>query len=81
MQSSSAESTHPPSSRWSTPEGAQNWGEDDLGAEELVEAGASRTWVLPAAIYDLLLEDCDGEVLAEEYGLDVAQALVFTLTD
>jgi S1-C subfamily serine protease len=64
-----------------SPAGAQNWGEDDLGMEELIEPGASRTWVLPAAVYDLLLEDCDGETLAEEYALDVAQSPVFTLTD
>jgi S1-C subfamily serine protease len=64
-----------------SPDGAQNWGADDLGGEELIERGASRTWLLPASTYDLLLEDCDGQTLAEEYGLDLAQSPVFTLTD
>jgi len=61
--------------------GAQNWGEDDLGGEELIEPGASRTWLLPAGIYDLLLKDCELETLAEEYKLDLTQGLVYTLTD
>ncbi len=64
-----------------SPAGAQNWGEDDLGSEEFVEPGMSRTWTLPAGIYDLLLEDCDGNTLAEEYGLDLAQGGAYTLTD
>jgi hypothetical protein len=64
-----------------SPTGAQNWGEDDLGAEEFIEPGASRTWFVPAGIYDLLLEDCDQQALAEEYELDLTQGLVYTLTD
>jgi len=36
---------------------------------------------LPAGTYDLILKDCDQETLTEEYGLDLAQTLVYTLTD
>jgi serine protease Do len=64
-----------------SPSGAQNWGEDDLQAEEMIEPGASRAWDLPAASYDVLLDDCDQQTLAEEYELDVTQDQVFTLTD
>jgi serine protease Do len=64
-----------------SPTGAQNWGEDDLGSEEFIESGASHPWFLPAGTYDLLLEDCNQETLAEEYELDLTQPLVYTLTD
>jgi len=64
-----------------SPSGAQNWGEDDLRAEETIDPGASRTWDLPAAAYDLLLDDCDQQTLAEEYDLDLTQDQVFTLAD
>jgi serine protease Do len=64
-----------------SPSGAQNWGEDDLEAEEMIEPGAPRTWLLPAATYDLLLADCDRQALAEEYELDLTQDQFYTLTD
>ncbi len=64
-----------------SPAGAQHWGEDDLGREESIETGASRAWLLPAGTYDLMLQDCAEETLTEEYGLDLAQTLVYTLTD
>jgi len=64
-----------------SPVGAQNWGEDDLGGEEFIEPGASRMWLLPSGIYDVLLKACDGKTLAEEYELDLAQTPVYTLAD
>jgi hypothetical protein len=47
----------------------------------MIGPGASRAWDLPAASYDVLLDDCDQQTLAEEYELDVTQDQVFTLTD
>lgn len=64
-----------------SPTGAQNWGQDDLGREEMIQPGATRTWLLPSSVYDLLLKDCDGEVLAEEYELDLTQIPAYTLSD
>jgi hypothetical protein len=64
-----------------SPTGAQNWGEDDLEAEETIAPGASRPWPLPAGTYDVLLQDCDQNTLGEEYEVDLAQGLVYTLTD
>jgi hypothetical protein len=61
--------------------GTQYWDPDRLDEGEVVPPGASRTWSLPAGTYDLRLEDCDWEVLAEEHGLDLAQVPVYTLTD
>jgi S1-C subfamily serine protease len=75
------ESSRPICYAFMSPSGAQNWGEDDLEAEEIIEPGASRTWVIPAATYDLLVEDCDQQTLAEEYDLDLTQGQVYTVTD
>ena len=64
-----------------SPTGAQNWGEDDLEAEETIAPGASRLWSPPAGTYDVLLQDCDQNTLGEEYEVDLTQGLVHTLTD
>ena len=64
-----------------SPTGAQNWGEDDLGDEEFIDPGLSRLWMLPAGIYDVLLEDCDQNALAEEYDLDITANVDYPLTD
>lgn len=64
-----------------SPSGAQNWGEDDLGAEETVPPGTSRLWFLPAGAYDVLFEDCAQNTLGEEYEVDLTQPLTYRLTE
>ena len=56
-------------------------GEDDLGDEEFIDPGLSRLFLLPAGIYDVLLQDCDQNALAEEYELDITQNVDYALTD
>ncbi len=63
-----------------SPTGAQNWGEDDLGGD-VIPAGESYTFELAGAAYDMLLTDCDDNVLYEEYEIDITADTTFTLTD
>lgn len=63
-----------------SPHQAQNWGQDDLGETEIVPAGGSRTFELPASEYDLLALDCDLERVAETYGLSLSQDTSFRLS-
>ncbi len=64
-----------------SPTGAQNWGMDKLGPEEGIMPGDTGTFFVPAGIYDLLLENCDLEILAEEYDLDVREAAAYEITE
>jgi hypothetical protein len=61
-----------------SPSEAENWGQDRLGAQEVIAAGDSRVFTLPGSTYDLLLEDCDLNPLAEQYGLDFTTGGTFT---
>jgi len=62
-----------------SPSEAENWGQDELGAEEFIEPGATRAFTVPASVYDMLLLDCDFNTLAEEYDLDATAGMTFTL--
>ena len=63
-----------------SPMGAQNWGEDDLGGD-VIPSGEKHTFELPAATYDMLLTDCDDEILLEQYDINITTDQTFTLTD
>ena len=63
-----------------SPSQAENWGQDELGPAEIIDLGDVRTFFLPATTYDLLIEDCDGEALAEEYELDMSEGGTFTVS-
>ena len=45
------------------------WGEDELGEDEKIADGASRTFKVDAGTYDVNIEDCDQTVLATAWGL------------
>lgn len=59
---------------------AQNWGPDELGPSEAILSGQSRVFDLPAALYDIRVLDCDGEVLVEEFLIDTAASPGYTFT-
>ncbi|MCH7697974.1 MAG: trypsin-like peptidase domain-containing protein [Chloroflexi bacterium] len=63
-----------------SPSQAENWGQDELGPAEIIDIGEVRTFFLPAAMYDLLIEDCDSEPLAEEYELDMSEGGTLTVS-
>jgi len=62
-----------------SPAESAEWGEDWLGTDETILPGASRTFQVPVGTYDLLAEDCDYNTLAEEYGVDIFEALEWTI--
>lgn len=63
-----------------SPSQAHNWGQDDLGATEIVEPGASRTFQVPAGQYDLKALDCSLDTVAEQYGIDLSLGATFALS-
>lgn len=54
-----------------SPTQAQNWGQDELGAQEVIEPGGERVFQLATGEYDVLMSDCDLNTLVEEYGVVV----------
>jgi S1-C subfamily serine protease len=64
-----------------SPSGAQNWGGDELGAENVLLSGNSFEFETPAATYDILTVDCDGETVTEDYEVDLFEDSTYTITD
>lgn len=64
-----------------SPSTAQNWGQDELGPTEVVDPGMTRSVTLATGYYDLLLRDCDGGSLLEEYEIEIFEDLEYTITD
>jgi S1-C subfamily serine protease len=58
---------------------AQDWGTDELGSTEVISPGGSRVFELPGSIYDIQAFDCDGDLLFEEFFLDVTGPQVYTI--
>jgi S1-C subfamily serine protease len=63
-----------------SPSQAGNWGQDRLGPDGTLPAGASQMFSFASGQYDLLLTDCEGNTLREEYGLDLTQDLTYRFT-
>jgi len=50
-----------------SPANSEEWGDDWLGVDEIIPPGDSRTFTMPAGLYDLMALDCEDNLLAEEY--------------
>jgi hypothetical protein len=46
-----------------SPSESESWGEDRLGGAEVVDSGESRTFSLPNEPHDVMLMDCDQNVM------------------
>jgi hypothetical protein len=75
------QSSHPICYAYLSPSLAQNWGQDELGAQEIVYPGAMSVFPLVTGEYDILLMDCDSNRLAEEYNIQVFSSMTYTLQD
>lgn len=64
-----------------SPSSAQNWGQDELGPTEVVDPGVERVITLATGYYDLLLRDCDGESLLEEFDIEVFEDIEYTVSN
>jgi hypothetical protein len=62
------------------PHQAENWGQDRLENEETLKPGDQRTFKVASGEYDMLLSDCEGNALLEEYALGITQDLTYPFT-
>ena len=57
-----------------SPTKSDEWGEDQLGEENMIDGGESFTITnIPSGTYDLLAEDCDGNLLGVTYEADITE--------
>jgi hypothetical protein len=64
-----------------SPTTGDDWGDDWMGEMESLQAGMLRLFYVEPDIYDLQAADCDGDVLTEEYEVDLTEDLTWTLND
>jgi len=64
---------------YASPSDADDWGEDQLGAVGTIPSGGGWVLFLDPAVYDFRLEDCDGNVVGEQSGVEVDAELEWTL--
>jgi serine protease Do len=62
------------------PHQASNWGQDRLGMEETLKPGGQRVFTFAGGEYDILLVDCDGNTLLEEYSIDLTRDQTYNFT-
>jgi hypothetical protein len=64
-----------------SPTDSQDWGEDWLGAQEVIESGSSRVFYLPSdQSFDLEVLNCDEEVLDQQFEVYIdATGITYTL--
>lgn len=65
-----------------SPTTSDEWGEDWMGEQEIIpQGGGTRIFYVNAGTYDLAVDDCDGEPLAEESEVDIQEWFTWTLSD
>ncbi len=63
------------------PSTSDTWSDDWLGPKETIVSGAARYFFVEPGTYDLLAQDCDGNELASEYGVEIDDDITWTLSD
>ena len=63
-----------PAVPWST------WGDDWLGASEVISPGGTRVFNVPAGDYDLRADDCSHNVLDDTRGVTLSGSMTWTIT-
>lgn len=63
-----------------SPINADNWGDDQLGAREIVDTGMQRDFEFEPGLYDVLLLDCDGNELQDSRRIEVGAETVATFS-
>ena len=65
-----------------SPTTSDEWGEDWMGAQEVIpQGGGTRIFYVNAGTYDLAVDDCEGEPLAEENEVNIQEWFTWTLSD
>lgn len=62
-----------------SPVESESWGENALAADEVVRSGSQRVFQVPEGSYDLLANDCDGNLVAYYMGLDLQGSMTWSL--
>ncbi|NPV87856.1 MAG: hypothetical protein HPY45_17800, partial [Anaerolineae bacterium] len=63
---------------YAAPSSSDSWGDDLLGGQKTIPPGASVTVKKPGGVYDISVDDCNGNNLAEEYNIKLTKALTWT---
>ncbi len=61
-----------------SPTASDSWGEDWLGADETLAAGADRTFAISPGSYDLRAENCNSDPIYEEWNLSIFDNMTLT---
>lgn len=64
-----------------SPVTADNWGNDLLSNDEVIQSGQQQTWGLPSGRYDILLQDCDRVTLDDLWDVVIENTLTLAFTD
>jgi hypothetical protein len=64
-----------------SPSNGDDWGDDQMGESETIMSGRTRLFYVRPGTYDLMARDCNDEVLAEEYDVDVSFDKTWTLSN
>ncbi|MCC6475326.1 MAG: hypothetical protein IT514_16455, partial [Burkholderiales bacterium] len=63
-----------------SPTTSDSWGSDWLGSEEVIQPGSTRNFSVSAGTWALRADDCNGNALAEEYGVSVSGTTTWSLS-
>jgi hypothetical protein len=64
-----------------SPSDSDEWGEDVLGDGNLIEPGDTYTFDVIVGTYDLMAENCDGDLLDIQEGVDLSEPQEWTFSD
>lgn len=56
-----------------------DWGDDWMGANETIMTGRTRIFYVRPGTYDMMVRDCNDEILAEQYEVDLSSDKTWTL--
>lgn len=56
-----------------------DWGDDWMGSSETIMTGMTRVFYVRPGTYDMMVRDCNDEVLAEQYEIDLSSDTTWTL--
>jgi len=54
---------------YASPEDSEDWGPDKLGEYEVIQPGDVRIIFVEPVVVDLMAEDCEGNIVAQEFGV------------
>ena len=63
-----------------SPTTSDQWGEDWLGASEVIDSGGSRVFRVAMGAYDLRADDCDGNTLDTQWNVDLSGPVDWTVS-